>query len=98
MGGMPDRPAPHARRWRAPGRAPEPGVETSPLGIRRLQTRPLPLAASPPPRDETPTVARAEPSAPGLRAPGQDAPGQDAPGQAAPGQDATADATPTAAG
>ncbi|WP_299956071.1 MFS transporter [uncultured Modestobacter sp.] len=56
---MSDSPAPRARRrLRAARRAPEHGVDTSPMGVRRQQTRPLPVAASQPPGDDTPTAAR----------------------------------------
>ncbi|GAB4082557.1 MFS transporter [Modestobacter muralis] len=45
---MPDSPLPRARlRRRTTRRQPEPGVETSPLGIRRMQTRPLPVVGAP---------------------------------------------------
>jgi hypothetical protein len=63
-------------------RASEPGVETSPLGIRRQQTRPLPVAATQPPGDDIPTTV-----GPVVTSPGPDAavPGAGwSPGPAAP--------------
>jgi MFS family permease len=44
---------------------PEPGVDTSPLGVRRQQTRPLPVAATQPPGDDSPTVTGPAPTPPG---------------------------------
>jgi len=59
---VPDSPAPRAhRRLRGPRRAAEP--ETAPLGVRRQQTRPLPVAGTGPAADDTPTVSR--PTVPG---------------------------------
>jgi hypothetical protein len=81
MGPVPDSSAPRARRrLRSANRAPEHGVDTSPLGVRRQQTRPLPVAATQPPGDDTPTTAG--PVAPGA---GSTVPGAGrAPGPAAP--------------
>ena len=66
---MPDSPTSRAgRRLRGSRREPEHGVETSPVGIRRQQTRPLPVAATQPPGDDTPTSTRpaaAPPPGPG---------------------------------
>jgi hypothetical protein len=47
-------------------------VETSPLGIARQQTRPLPVAGHPPPADDSPTAPGADPTPPpglGARSP-----------------------------
>jgi hypothetical protein len=51
---VPDAPAPRARRRLRAGRAPEPGVETHPLGIPRQQTRPLPVVGAGPVADTQP--------------------------------------------
>jgi len=74
---VPDSPAPRARRRLRPGRAPESGAETSPLGIPRQQTRPLPVAGLRPPGDDTPTA----PVDPGRSAPTVSAPAPDRPGE-----------------
>jgi Major Facilitator Superfamily len=56
---VPDSPTPQTRRrLRAARRGTEHGVETSPLGVRRQQTRPLPVAGPPPAHGSTPTVTR----------------------------------------
>ncbi|MBB3676694.1 MFS family permease [Modestobacter versicolor] len=74
---MPDSPAPRARRRRRSGGAPDPGPETTPLGVRRQQTRPLPVAGR---------LADATPTDPGHPAP---PPGPAATGPSAPGLGAT---------
>lgn len=51
-GPVPDSPAPRARRRLRGGGVPEPGVETSPLGVGRQQTRPIPVAGA----DDAPTA------------------------------------------
>ncbi|WP_231851762.1 MFS transporter [Modestobacter italicus] len=58
---MPDTPAPRARRRLRAGRAPEPGVETHPLGIPRQQTRPLPVVGAGPVEDTRPGAPAAAP-------------------------------------
>ncbi|WP_369140679.1 MFS transporter [Modestobacter versicolor] len=65
---MSDSPAPRARRRLRSGRAADPGPETTPMGVRRLQTRPLPVAGARAPDDATPTGPRSglPPTAPGL--------------------------------
>ncbi|MGY1841078.1 MULTISPECIES: MFS transporter [unclassified Modestobacter] len=53
------------RSWRARRRSrgePDHGVETSPMGIRRQQTAPMPVAAAQPPGDDTPTTVRTPPA------------------------------------